>query len=112
MNETVWIACGVVLLAIATSHHFLQKAITTMAVTQATFDQDLDALLKAQTAYVTAAQAKFTALEAVAPAGSDFSAEDAQVASASAGLATALAAVNPTAAPSVPAASAAVAAGA
>ena len=112
MNETatIWIACGVVLLAIVTSHYSLKKAIdTNMAVTQAVFDQDLDTMLTAQTTLNTAYLAKIAALEAVAPPTADLSAEDAQVTTASAALATALAAINPVAAPSAPAAAAAVA---
>lgn len=109
MNDTpIWIACGLVLVAIATSHHFLSKGIKHMAVNQATFDADLAALVTGITGYVTAAQAKITALENEAPPNLDLSAEDASVATASTALATALGAINPVAAPAAPAAAAAV----
>ena len=86
----------------------LRKSILTMAVTEATFDADLTALVTAQTAFVTAANAQIAALKAAAPPGTDFSAEDATVATATAGLAAALTAISPVAAPPVVAATAAL----
>jgi len=74
-----------------------------MAVSEATFDSDLDALVAAITSYITAAQA---AIAAAAAAG--YTTEDAQVQASSAQLATALAALSPVAAPSTPAATAAL----
>ncbi len=98
LNLALVLAVGVTLLR-------TNERLTTMAVSEATFDQDLDTLVTGITSYITAAQAALAAAQA---AGVDLSAEDAHVQTATTQLSAALAALSPTAAPSVTSATAAL----